>query len=106
MVSKMPKNVDWSKLSEYEQKDFTVASQELACSAGVCEVVDLPAALSEVDIACNECSATYQLKFDLNTSRYTILCCPFVVEKTLIWKIMMKTKVGIDYNDISCNLCG
>ena len=44
MVSKMPKNVDWSKLSEYEQKDFTVASQELACSAGVCEVVDLPAA--------------------------------------------------------------
>ena len=44
MVSKMPKNVDWSKLSEYEQKDFTVASQELACSAGVCEVVELPAA--------------------------------------------------------------
>ena len=40
----MPKNVDWSKLSEYEQKDFTVASQELACSAGQCEVVDLPAA--------------------------------------------------------------
>ncbi len=39
----MPKNVDWSKLSEYEQKDFTVASQELACSAGQCEVVDLPA---------------------------------------------------------------
>jgi len=44
MMGKMPKNVDWSKLSEYEQKDFTVASQELACSAGVCEVVDLPAA--------------------------------------------------------------
>ncbi len=43
MMGKMPKNVDWSKLSEYEQKDFTVASQELACSAGVCEVVDLPA---------------------------------------------------------------
>jgi len=43
MASKMPKNVDWSKLSEYEQKDFTVASQELACSAGQCEVVDLPA---------------------------------------------------------------
>ena len=43
MMGKMPKNVDWSKLSEYEQKDFTVASQELACSAGVCDVVDLPA---------------------------------------------------------------
>ena len=40
----MPKNVDWSKLSDYEQKDFTVASQELACSAGQCEVVDLPTA--------------------------------------------------------------
>ena len=40
----MPKNVDWSKLSDYEQKDFTVASQELACSAGQCEVVDLPSA--------------------------------------------------------------
>ena len=44
MANKMPKNVDWTKLSEYEQKDFTVASQELACSAGQCEVVDLPAA--------------------------------------------------------------
>ena len=41
-LNQMPKNVDWSKLSEYEQKDFTVASQELACSAGQCEVVDLP----------------------------------------------------------------
>ena len=44
ILNQMPKNVDWSKLSEYEQKDFTVASQELACSAGQCEVVDLPAA--------------------------------------------------------------
>ena len=43
-LNQMPKNVDWSKLSEYEQKDFTVASQELACSAGQCEVVDLPTA--------------------------------------------------------------
>jgi len=33
--------------------------------------------MTEVDIACQECNATYQLKFDLNTSRYTILCCPF-----------------------------
>ena len=44
ILNQMPKNVDWSKLSDYEQKDFTVASQELACSAGQCEVVDLPAA--------------------------------------------------------------
>ena len=44
MVTKMPKKVNWSNLSDYEQKDFTVASQELACSAGQCEVVDLPTA--------------------------------------------------------------
>jgi len=44
MVKNMPKLVNWSKLSDYEQKDFTVASQELACSAGQCEVVDLPIA--------------------------------------------------------------
>ena len=43
-LNQMPKNVDWNKLSDYEQKDFTVASQELACSAGQCEVVDLPIA--------------------------------------------------------------
>ena len=38
----MPKNVDWSLLSSYEEKDFTVGSQELACAADEgCEVVDL-----------------------------------------------------------------
>lgn len=37
----MPKNVDWSKLSEYEQQDNTVGSQSYACSSGLCEVVDL-----------------------------------------------------------------
>jgi ribonucleoside-diphosphate reductase alpha chain len=36
----MPKNVDWSKLSEYENRDTTVGSQELACSAaGGCEIL-------------------------------------------------------------------
>ena len=44
LYSKMPKNVDWTGLSDYEQQDYTAGSQELACSAGVCEVVDLPAA--------------------------------------------------------------
>ena len=29
--------VDWSKLSEYEQEDYTVASQELACVGNQCE---------------------------------------------------------------------
>jgi len=39
----MPKNVDWTKLAEFEKEDFTVGSQELACSSssGGCEVVDL-----------------------------------------------------------------
>ena len=38
----MPQNVDWSKLSEYEEKDFTTGAQELACAAdGGCEVVDI-----------------------------------------------------------------
>lgn len=34
----VPKNVEWSKLSEYESEDATVSSKELACSAGVCEI--------------------------------------------------------------------
>ena len=38
----MPKNVDWSQLSKYEEQDFTAGAQELACAAdGGCEVVDL-----------------------------------------------------------------
>ena len=41
LISKMPQNVDWVKLSEYEKSDMTLGSQELACTAGVCEVVDL-----------------------------------------------------------------
>jgi ribonucleoside-diphosphate reductase alpha chain len=39
LFSKMPKEVDWKKLSEYEKSDMTVASQELACSAGFCEIL-------------------------------------------------------------------
>jgi ribonucleoside-diphosphate reductase alpha chain len=38
MLKIMPKNVEWNKLSDYEQKDFTISSQELACVAGACEV--------------------------------------------------------------------
>jgi len=37
----MPKNIDWSKLKDYEMEDNTSGSQELACTAGVCEVVDI-----------------------------------------------------------------
>ena len=35
----MPKDIDWSAFKEEE--DNTVASQELACTGGVCEVVDV-----------------------------------------------------------------
>ena len=37
-------NIDWQALSEYEREDNTSGSRELACTAGVCEVVDLNAA--------------------------------------------------------------
>ena len=40
LLKKMP-DADWSKLSDYEEKDMTAGSQELACSADGCEVVDL-----------------------------------------------------------------
>jgi len=41
LLSKMPKSIDWSKLSEYEQEDNTVAMQTMACTGDVCEVVDI-----------------------------------------------------------------
>ena len=37
-------NIDWEKLTEFEKEDNTTGSRELACTAGVCEVVDLTAA--------------------------------------------------------------
>ena len=38
LINKMPKQVDWTKLSDYENVDMTVSSQELACVAGGCEI--------------------------------------------------------------------
>ena len=43
LLNSMPKNVDWSKLSEYEDMDMTAGTQTLACNASGCEVVDLTA---------------------------------------------------------------
>ena len=44
LVKEMPKDIEWSKLEQYEEKDMTHGSQELACSAeGGCEIVDLVA---------------------------------------------------------------
>ena len=37
LLKKMPKNVDWNKLSDYENVDMTTSSQELACVDG-CEI--------------------------------------------------------------------
>ena len=38
LMAKMPKDIDWTKLSEYEKDDQTTGSQELACVAGLCEI--------------------------------------------------------------------
>ncbi len=43
LESLMPKSIDWSKLSEYEEEDTTKSSQTLACTGDVCEVVDIGA---------------------------------------------------------------
>lgn len=40
-VSRMPKDVDWDMLSSYELEDGTTGTQELSCTAGACEVVDI-----------------------------------------------------------------
>jgi len=38
LLDKQPTDVNWSNLSKYETEDYTKGSQELACSAGFCEV--------------------------------------------------------------------
>lgn len=41
MVDEFPKEIDWSRLVDFERYDTTTGSQELACSGGVCEIVDI-----------------------------------------------------------------
>ena len=43
MIKKMPPVIDWTELQGYERGDTTSGSQELACTGGVCEVVDIGA---------------------------------------------------------------
>jgi ribonucleoside-diphosphate reductase alpha chain len=43
MKDKMPTSIDWTWLQDYEKEDTTSGGRELACTAGVCEVVDLTA---------------------------------------------------------------
>ncbi len=40
-LAKMPKAVEWHRLSEYELEDTTKSSQTMACMSGVCEIVDI-----------------------------------------------------------------
>ena len=41
LLKKMPKQINWNNLTNYEKDDTTAGSKELACTAGVCEVVDI-----------------------------------------------------------------
>ena len=41
-MKKVPTKVDWTKLEAYEKLDTTTGSQELACTAGACDLVDIP----------------------------------------------------------------
>ena len=41
LLNDMPKDVDWSGLGVFEVEDTTTGSKELACTGGVCEIVDL-----------------------------------------------------------------
>ena len=41
LAKAMPTNIDWNKLQDFEKEDNTKGSQELACTAGVCELVDI-----------------------------------------------------------------
>ena len=40
-VSRMPQSINWADLAFYETSDHTSGSQELACTGGVCEVVEI-----------------------------------------------------------------
>ena len=43
LMDEMPPSIDWKKLRDFEKEDSTSGSKELACTAGVCEIVDIEA---------------------------------------------------------------
>jgi len=44
LLAKMPKDVDWSRLSEHEKEDCTLNQKVMACSSGEsCDIIDLVA---------------------------------------------------------------
>lgn len=42
-------DIDWSKLQDFESEDTTTGSQELACSSGACEIVDIGSSRGMLD---------------------------------------------------------
>jgi ribonucleoside-diphosphate reductase alpha chain len=44
LKEQMPTKVNWELLREFEKEDTTSGGRELACTAGVCEIVDIAAA--------------------------------------------------------------
>lgn len=40
-MDRMPKSINWADLAFYETSDHTSGSQELACTGGVCEIVEI-----------------------------------------------------------------
>ena len=38
-MKRMPEEIDWDRLKDYEQDDNTTGSQEYACASGFCEIV-------------------------------------------------------------------
>ena len=45
MLSRMPKRIPWESLPLYELEDTTTGSQELSCTAGSCDIVDITSAV-------------------------------------------------------------
>ena len=45
LLEVMPTDVAWDSFSDYEKEDLTTGSQELACTANSCEVVDFPSVM-------------------------------------------------------------
>jgi len=41
LIKDFPKDINWSSLSKWEKEDTTKGTQELACTAGICEIVDI-----------------------------------------------------------------
>ena len=41
LLAKMPKDVDWTMLKNYEFEDTTAGTQTFSCTGDKCEIVDL-----------------------------------------------------------------